>query len=99
MFRTAANSFSARLKDSFLMIACATGAGRLHDSSWGSVARKMPSGDSKRRSSRELRREAKPGVRVIASQEREESSCMALAGYVDGYRVVKWLQVNGECIG
>src|SRR5712692_9500820 len=73
-----ANSFSARLKDSFLTMAWATCAGRWQDSRSGRVARNTPSGESNRRSTRADRREARPGVSPSASQEREASSCIEI---------------------
>src|SRR5882762_8759719 len=72
-----ANSFSARLQASFFTIAWETCAGRWHASRSERAARKTPSGESNRRSTRADSREARPGVRPSASQGREASTCIA----------------------
>ncbi len=55
----------------------------------GKCARKTPSGESNRRSTRADKGEAKPGVSASASQGREVSDCIAGRAYAQSNRLVK----------
>jgi hypothetical protein len=73
IFRTPPSSFSARLKDCFFRMACATSAGRWPDSISGSEARNTPSGEPNLRSTGADWREARKGRHQAAS--RSEPTC------------------------
>src|SRR5579859_4035566 len=96
--RRFARSFSARLKESFLTMACAEGAGMLQASRRRKGARNTSSGEPNSFSKRAESRAAIPGVSVSAIQEREESSSIERppreAAYAGGNSIVKSICEN-----
>lgn len=95
--RKLVKSFSARLNESFLTMACAEGAGMLHASSRRSGARNTSSGEPNSFNKRADSRAAMPGVNVNAIHDGDESSSIEKphrGAYAAGNSIVKSICEN-----